>query len=149
VGRGVIALAVALTALCSVTLGALVAALLWYRATAANLNDVRETAAALLVQRNEARAGEAAAAHQLEMERDLRKGVEAQRDKAQIKVRELFAAHMRTATDDDIRALTADAFGSPLGLVPIVPPRSESGADRLIDPFGDVQPAATPKPVLP
>jgi hypothetical protein len=132
----VITLAVALTALCSVTLGALVAALLWYRATAANLNEVRETAAALLVQRNEARAGEAAAVHQLEMERDLRKGVEAQRDDAQRRVRDLLAKHIKGATDDEVRDLVVDAFRSPLSVRPVpAPVTAPADRDALIDPF--------------
>jgi hypothetical protein len=84
------------------------------------------------------------AQRELEQERQLRGVAEAQRNAAQRHVQDLLRSHIATATEDDIRALTATAFASPLAVVPAQPARrSDSAADGLIDPFAEVQP---PKP---
>ena len=74
----------------------------------------------------------------LEQEQNLRAIAEAQRNEAQRKVRDMLTKHMRNATDDEIRALTADAFSSPLSLVPKVPEADDATPDDLLDPFARV-----------
>jgi hypothetical protein len=86
------------------------------------------------------------AAHAVDTKRlviadNLRFVAEAQRNEALRRVTELLRQHMRTATDDEIRALTDEAFSSPLSVVPSPVPRSQDGDDALLDPFADVRPA--------
>lgn len=85
-----------------------------------------------------------------QQEQNLRAIAETQRNIAQARVRELLRAYAKTATNEEIQELTDAAFSSPLSVVPrapervpSVPARSETGADRLIDPWANVQP---PKP---
>lgn len=78
----------------------------------------------------------------LDVEQDLRSIAEAQRNEAQRRVHDLLRQHMRDATDDEIRALTADAFRSPLGVVSVPEARrSDHPTDGLLDPFADVRSA--------
>lgn len=74
----------------------------------------------------------------LEQEKTLCAIAQAQRNQAQHRVRELLGKHITTATDEEIRALTVDAFSSPLSVVPL-PPAEDGDRDDLLTPtFGDV-----------
>lgn len=78
---------------------------------------------------------------ELEQERQLRGVAEAQRNEATRRVHDLLRSHIATATEDEIRALTAAAFASPLSVVPApAARRSNSATDGLIDPFADMPP---------
>lgn len=62
---------------------------------------------------------------QLKQERDLRIAVEGQRDRGQAEYRELLSKHMGDASDEELTALTKEAFSIPLSLVPgneLMPP---------------------------
>ena len=70
----------------------------------------------------------------LDQEKTLCAIAQAQRNEAQRRVRELLGKHIATATEEEIRALTADAFSSPLSVVPL--PTAEDGdRDALLDPY--------------
>lgn len=71
----------------------------------------------------------------LAKEHVLRSVAEAKLNTAKKRVFELIRAHAGDATDDEVRQLTADAFGVELSVVP--PPVSED-PDALINPFDDV-----------
>lgn len=76
---------------------------------------------------------------QLKTEQNLRAVAEAKLNQAQRRVRELLAAHLKDASDEEIQAATAHAFADFDGV-----PLSEGGPDGtsgLIDPFADVPPA--------
>jgi hypothetical protein len=103
------------------------------------LNDERKLTAQYQHERDVAVAEHDVATALTKQERDLRELAESQRDKAQARVYELLRKHMRDATDDEIRAATADAFAGFDG-VPSVPAPDRTGPDALINPFAEVPP---------
>ena len=71
----------------------------------------------------------------LDQEQTLRAIAESQRNEAQRKCRAYLARSLEGATEDDVNAVLADLFASPLVLVPApVPRRSDHPTDGLIDP---------------
>lgn len=75
----------------------------------------------------------------LDNERQLRGVAEAQRNAAQAKARAYLARSLEGATEDDINAVLADLFAVHLSVVPPAGTRrSDTGPDRLVDPFADV-----------
>jgi hypothetical protein len=76
----------------------------------------------------------------LAQEQDLRAVAEAQRNEAMRKARAYLARSMEGATKDDVNAVLADLFASPLSLVPQPEAgrASGDGPDSLINPFADV-----------
>jgi hypothetical protein len=143
-GSAVIALSFALATLCAAMTAGFIACLAFYRGSVRELGNARDqldakdiVIATVTDERNRAVVAHRVADDQLSIERNLRAIAEAQRNEAQKRVRAELTKHLRTATDDDIRALTAELFASPLGLLPKpeVPKRSESGPDALLDPF--------------
>jgi hypothetical protein len=79
----------------------------------------------------------------LVQEQDLRAVAEAQRNEAMRKARAYLARSMEGATKDDVNAVLADLFASPLSLVPRAETgrASGDGPDSLLDPFSAVPPA--------
>lgn len=72
---------------------------------------------------------------ELDQEKQLRGVAEAQRNEAERKTRELLTAHVKDASDDEIRAMVASAFRSPLAVVPTPGAQaSDSGTNRLLRP---------------
>jgi hypothetical protein len=139
-----IALAFALAGLAALAMGGCITTAVWYRSSQREIANARDqldakdiVIATVTDERNRAVVAHRVADDQLSIERNLRAIAEAQRNEAQKRVRAELTKHLRTATDDDIRALTAELFASPLGLLPKpeVPKRSESGPDALLDPF--------------
>lgn len=156
-----IALAVALTALCAASTAGLITFGVWYRSSQRELGNARDRLDALGIvidtvtdERNVASAGRKIAEDQLAQERHLRVIAETQRNTAQERVRDLLRTHIAKATNEEIQELTNEAFTTPLALAPRaprsagVPPqmprRSEAGPDALIDPFADLQPSKAP-----
>jgi hypothetical protein len=75
---------------------------------------------------------------QRDREHNLRVIAEASRNAARKRTQELLRKHIRTATDDEIRELTADVFGS--AALSVVPDASteEGGPDDLLRPSFDL-----------
>lgn len=79
--------------------------------------------------------------NRLDQEAKLRTIAETQRNAAEGRVRELLVAHAKDATDDEIRSMLADAFRSPLSVLPSPGAAAADDPDGLINPFLPVQPA--------
>lgn len=75
-------------------------------------------------------AAHAVTQRELEQEKQLRAVAEAQRNEAQRRVQDLLRSHMASATENEIRALTAAAFASPLSVVAGGVQPSKASADR-------------------
>jgi hypothetical protein len=76
----------------------------------------------------------------LVQEQNLRAVAEAQRNEAMRKSRAYLARSMEGATKDDVNAVLADLFASPLSLVPQPEAgrANDPGPDSLLNPFADV-----------
>lgn len=68
----------------------------------------------------------------LEQEQEQRTIAVQRAERAESRLDELFPAHLKDASDDEIRAHLAAVFVAPR--MPSAVPRSQDGADALIDP---------------
>lgn len=125
----VIAVAIGLVALSAALTAAVITCGVWLRGETNEGKRLRDTLESTRVRADLAEHDAATLRKRLEVEQNLRAIAEAQRNEAQRKTRDLLRKHLETATDDEIRALTADAFS---GLSSV--PRSEDGDRSLLRP---------------
>lgn len=125
--------AIGLVALSTLLTGAVITCGVWLRGDRNTIDNLRDTLESTRDRADLAESDAATLRKRLEVEQNLRAIAEAQRNEAQRKTRDLLRKHLETATDDEIRALTADAFS---GLSSV--PRSEDGDAALARPGGDL-----------
>lgn len=144
-----IAICIGLVALSAALTGFVITAGVWMRsdrrelgAITDNLDGQRKLVAEYKHKYDTELAAHGVTTARLTAEQNLRAVAEAQRNEAQRKCRAYLARSMEGATKDDVNAVLAGLFVSPLNLVPQPEAEDADGrdADSLLNPFASVPP---------